>query len=129
MIDLDKIDQNKIDERYIVPVIIDRDYTYKCAKNNEYVDLTVEIGDYAGMVVRVPTGGLGLLLKHNQRRITEFHYDYTITKMWTAAGDDKFDGRTITLDIKDQNFLHSLVFNFFDNIKKGNVQGLRMSAG
>ena len=129
MINLENVGKNKVDDRYVVPVMIDKDYSYDLANDNSHVDLTVEIGEYAGMVVRVPLGGLGLLTNHKQQRTNEFHYDYTLIKMWDSATQDKFDGKTVTLDIKDQTFLHCVVFNFFDNIKKGNVRGLKLVAG
>jgi hypothetical protein len=129
MIDLNKIGQNPVREQDVVPVRIDDDYTHEVARDNTYVDLTVERGAYAGLMIRVPTAGLGLLQQHNHQRVTEFHYDYTILQLWDSVTEDQFDGRNISLTAQDQNFLHSMVFNFFDNIKRGNVRGLRLMAG
>jgi hypothetical protein len=125
MVDLDKIEHNKINEQYVVPLTLNEDYTYCYIENQKYVELTINVGDYKDLVVKLKLDGMGVLEQYNDRKLCEFHYDYSMIKPWHNISTDKFDGNTLALDSKDQTFLHSLIYNFFDNIKNGNVLGTK----
>ena len=113
------------DERYVVPLQINKDYTYMCDRNFNYVDLTVIQGPYEGLSVRLPADGMEFAATADQA-LNEFQYRYTVTCLWNSIDEEKVSGTAVTLDTEDQTFLHSLVFSFYDNIRQGQIQGLSL---
>jgi hypothetical protein len=106
----------------IVPLQINQDYTYLCDRNLNHVDLTVILGPYTGLSVRVPADGMEFAAA--DKDLSEFQYQYTVTQVWDQIDEEKVAGTALSLDSQDQMFLHSLVFSFYHNIGQGQIQGL-----
>jgi hypothetical protein len=106
----------------IVPLTINEDYTYLCDRNLNHVDLTVIQGPYEGLSLRVPADGMEFAAAGDD--LSEFQYQYTVTHLWNSIDEEKVSGTSFSLDTEDQAFLHSLVFSFYNNISRDQIQGL-----
>ena len=114
------------DERYVVPLKINEDYTYESDQQRNLVELVVEQGPYSGLIVQLPADSLEFASPAGDDRPNQFQYRYTIVRLWDQIDEEKVAGNQVTLDTEDQTFLHSLVFSFYDNIRQGQVQGLSL---
>ena len=114
------------DERYVVPLKINEDYTYESDEQQNLVELVVEQGAYSGLIVQIPADSMEFASPKGEQRPNQFQYRYTIVRLWNQIDEEKVSGNQVTLDSEDQNFLHSLVFSFYDNIRQGQVRGLSL---
>jgi hypothetical protein len=90
----------------------DIDFTYCFPYGlHDIPQIEVLSGDYLGLKFDLKSSAVSSKYENNQIKHA-LSYEYVIHNMWLNVSKQQFDGKHITLNEKDQNVIHNLVYNY-----------------